>query len=214
MTDGTRSRGMLNSTRVSRELASVLNAATTRMDALGHAVLTPEILLLTCVESPQANAHRMLQQLTAGRGHRWESLLREVAALARGRAAPGGTFDRVVDDNRRVPLSDELLLVLDEALTLARAREEVYLGTEHVLEGMTDRRVPVRTGSKTMGSRPARPGDAHHAPRRTRHDHDRLRHPGAASKRSATSGRSSSTASTSSPSSTAWTRPPCAQFWI
>lgn len=143
MTDGTRSRGTLNPKLVSKELAPILNAAAARLSALGQAVMTPEVLLLTFVENPQANAHRMLQQLIAGRGHRWGRFAEEVAALARGRTAPDVEFDWVTDDNRRVPLSDELLIVLDEALTLARAREEVYIGTEHVLVGMTDRRVAV-----------------------------------------------------------------------
>ncbi|PWH20869.1 MAG: hypothetical protein DDG58_00875 [Ardenticatenia bacterium] len=141
MADGTHARGTLNPKLVSKELELTLNAAAVRLDALGHKVLTPEILLLTFVESPQANAHRMLQQLIVVRGHRWERFVEEVSALARGRTAPDVEFDWVAYGNRRVPLSDELLVVLDEALTLARAREEVYIGTEHVLVGMTDRRV-------------------------------------------------------------------------
>jgi ATP-dependent Clp protease ATP-binding subunit ClpC len=143
MASAARARGTLNPNLVGKELARILNAAAVRLRALGRSVLTPEILLLTLVESPQANAHRMLQQLIAGRGHRWERFGEEIAALARERVAPDVEFDWVADDNRRVPLSDELLIVLDEALTLARAREEVYLGTEHVLVGMTDQRVAV-----------------------------------------------------------------------
>jgi len=113
------------------------------MHGFGHTVLTPEILLLTFVESPHANAHHILRQLVVGRGHQWERFAREVVSLARERTVPDVEFDWIADNNRRVPLSDELLIVLDEALTLARAREEVYIGTEHVLVGMTDRRVAV-----------------------------------------------------------------------
>ncbi|MGQ9501040.1 MAG: AAA family ATPase [Anaerolineae bacterium] len=143
MATAVRSRGTLNPNLVSKELGRVLNMATTRLRAIGHTVLTPEILLLTFVESPQTNAHRMLQHLIAGRGHRWERFVEEIASLACERVAPDVEFDWVADDNRRVPLSDELLIVLDEALTLARAREEVYIGTEYVLVGMTDHRVAV-----------------------------------------------------------------------
>ena len=154
MADAARSRGTLNPKLVSKELAPILNAAAERMGALSHKVLTPEILLFTFVESHQANAYRMLQQLIAGRGHRWERFVEEVTALARGRAAPDVEFDWVADDSRRVPLSDELLIVLDEALSLARAREEVYVGTEHVLVGMTDRRVAVARLLENYGITP------------------------------------------------------------
>jgi hypothetical protein len=65
----------------------------------------------------------------------------EASGLAHERIAADADFDWETDEGKRIPLSDEMLIVLDEALTLAQARDEVYAGTEHVLVGMTDTKV-------------------------------------------------------------------------
>jgi len=136
-----RSRGTLNPNIPSKELTRALNAGGARMKTLKKRVLTPEILLLTFTETKDLAAHDLLNGLLKTRGHRWERFAGDVSSLAQERVAPEVDFDWVADDSRRIPLSDELLIVMDEALTLAQARDEIYAGTEHALAGMTYRRV-------------------------------------------------------------------------
>ncbi len=136
-----RSPGTLDPKIPSKELSAALNAAGARLIDLNKQVLTPETLLLTFVEWEEANAHSLLKDLLKTRGYQWQRFAGEVDGLAHERVAPDVDFDWVNDDNHRIPLSDELLIVLDEALTLARARDEVYVGSEHALAGMTHRRV-------------------------------------------------------------------------
>jgi ATP-dependent Clp protease ATP-binding subunit ClpC len=124
-------------------MAQALNRAAASLKDLGREVLSPEALLLTFVRHDDLTAHRILQQLLATRGQQWDRFADEVSRLARERLAPDVDFDWAGDDGRRTPLADDLLIALDEALTLARARDEVYVGSEHVLAGMTDRRVGV-----------------------------------------------------------------------
>ena len=136
-----RSRGTLDPKLPSKELAQAITTAGIRMKDFNKQVMASELLLLIFVESETLTAHRILKQLLAARGYQWERFAGEVSGLARERVAPDAEFDWVAEDNRRIPLSDDALIVLDEALTTARARDEVYVGSEHVLAGMTDSRV-------------------------------------------------------------------------
>ena len=136
-----RARGTLDPRIPSRELSQALNAAGALLKELGKEVLTPEGLLLAFVEQPACNAHGLLVALLKARGQSWDRFAGEVSGLAHERIAPNVDFDWVDDDNRRVPLSEELLVVLDEGRTLARAQDEVYVGSGYVLAGMTHRQV-------------------------------------------------------------------------
>ena len=132
------SRGILNPNIPSKELAGALDAASTRMQDLKKQVLTPETLLLVFTEVENLAAHGLLSRLLQARGHHWNRFVSEVSGQAHERIAPDVDFDWVTDTGQRVPLADELLIVMDEALTLAQARDEIYAGTEHALVGMTD----------------------------------------------------------------------------
>jgi ATP-dependent Clp protease ATP-binding subunit ClpC len=136
-----RSRGTLNPNIPSKELARTLNVASARMQDLKKRVLTPEVLLLTFVEQNEVAAHKLLKELLKARGHHWDRFAGEVNSLAHERIAADVDFDWINDEDRRVPLADDLLIVLDEARTLAQARDEVYAGTEHALVSMAHARV-------------------------------------------------------------------------
>jgi len=136
-----RSRGTLNPEIPSKELTRTLNMASERLRSLKKRVLTPEALLLIFGELEEVTAHKLLKDLLKARGHRWERFLGEVSGLAHERVAADAQFDWSNDTGKLTPLSDEMLIVLDEALTLAQARDEVYAGTEHALVGMTHPKV-------------------------------------------------------------------------
>lgn len=136
-----RTSGTLNPQIPSKELSRALNSASARMKNRDKRVLTPEMLLLIFVETEDVIAHRLLKELLEKRGHRWERFAGEVEGLALERIAADVDFNWINDQGERVPLSDELLIILDEALTLAQARDEVYAGTEHALVGMTHPKV-------------------------------------------------------------------------
>jgi ATP-dependent Clp protease ATP-binding subunit ClpC len=141
MAPSKRPRGTLNPNIPSKELARALNGASARTYALGKRVLTPEALLLTFVELEEVAAHKLLCELLDTRGHRWDRFAGESGRLARQRIANDAEFDWVTDEDQRVPLSEDMLVVLDEALTLAQARDEIYAGTEHALVGLTHSKV-------------------------------------------------------------------------
>lgn len=144
-------KGTLNPDIPSKELTLALNAAGSRMKDLNKRVLTPEALLLAFVELEQVAAYKLLKELLKARGHRWDRFTGEVSGLAHERVAVDVEFDWVTDKDQPISLSDELLIVLDEALTLAQARDEVYAGTEHALVGMTDPKVSTNRLLKRYG---------------------------------------------------------------
>src|SRR5690606_25585872 len=55
----------------------------------------------------------------------------------RVRRAPNVDFDFIAADGTRLPLSNEMLVVLDEGRAIARSRDEVWVGTEDALAAMS-----------------------------------------------------------------------------
>ncbi|MGQ9768460.1 MAG: AAA family ATPase [Anaerolineae bacterium] len=133
--------GTLNPDIPSPELTAALNAAADRMRRLGRPLLTPALLLLTFCQEPGSAAHRLLTALAVERGFRLDELAASAEALAR--AVPGLNADFVFVDaaGRPVPMSTEMVIVLDEGRSIAEAGGESQVGTEHALGGLAERGV-------------------------------------------------------------------------
>lgn len=128
-----RKRGTLSSKIPSQELTHALNKAVSLMRSRKKRILTAEMLLLAFTEMPNIEAHQLLRNFSKERGFNWESFIKDVDTLARDRLARDVRFDFVADNRERVSLSDEMLTVLDEGLTLANSRNEAWCGTTHAL---------------------------------------------------------------------------------
>jgi ATP-dependent Clp protease ATP-binding subunit ClpC len=130
-------RGTLSTKIPSKELARALNKAASLMRAARKETLTPEMLLQAFVETSDTEAHRLLRYFSQQRGFGWEAFADDVSRAASARSTPDVNFDFVATSQQRVPLSDELLTVLDEGLTLAESRREQQCGSAHALAVMT-----------------------------------------------------------------------------
>ena len=133
--------GTLNPNIPSPELTKALNAAARRMRAMDRPFLTPALLLLTFARDQGSAAHRLLVQLAAERSFRLEELAASAEALAKARPGLDADFTFVDENNRPVPLSTDMLVVLDEGRSIAQASDEIYVGTEHALGGLAERGV-------------------------------------------------------------------------
>ncbi|MFQ5611193.1 MAG: AAA family ATPase, partial [Anaerolineae bacterium] len=153
-------RGTLSPKIPSKELNQALNQAVALMRGLNKRVLTPEVLLLTFVKMPDVAAHRILRQFAGQRGFNWATFEKDVAQAARERLARDVDFDYVSDSNERIPLADETLIVIDEGLTLAKARDEVWCGTEHILAAMAETQVGTARLLNRLGITPRAVSDA------------------------------------------------------
>ena len=129
--------GTLNPDIPSEELNRALNQAAAIMNGLRQQVLIPEHLLLAFLDNKEYAAHGLLERLTAERGFSRDKLVRAAEDQARTRQAADVDFDFLSQNGTRVPLGTEMLTVLDEGKAIARARDEVWVGTEDALAAMS-----------------------------------------------------------------------------
>ncbi len=133
--------GTLNPNLLTPELTAALNAAATRMKRLGRPYLTPALLLLTFCQEPGSAANRLLTALAAERSFRLDELAASAEALAKAAPGTSADFNFTGADGRPVPLASEMVIVLDEARSIAEASGETQVGTEHALGGLAERGV-------------------------------------------------------------------------
>jgi ATP-dependent Clp protease ATP-binding subunit ClpC len=129
--------GTLNPDIPSEELHRALNEAAIIMRGLRQQVMMPEHLLLALLDNGTYVAHGLLERLANERGFELEKLARAVEDQVRGRRAAGVDFDFEAADGSRVALGSEMLVVLDEGRAIARARDELWVGTEDALAAMS-----------------------------------------------------------------------------
>ncbi|MCB9078353.1 MAG: ATP-dependent Clp protease ATP-binding subunit [Anaerolineaceae bacterium] len=133
----TEKRGTLGKRFPSNQLTLALNKATLLMRAKRKQVMTAEMLLQAFLELPHTEAYQLLQTFSRERGFDWNSLVYDVERSASERQARDERFDFVTNNNLRVPLSDEILTVIDEGLTLAESQGKKQCNTAHALAIMS-----------------------------------------------------------------------------
>jgi ATP-dependent Clp protease ATP-binding subunit ClpC len=146
---------LLNPDIPAPELTRALNDAAAAMKAFGQAALTPELLLLAFARGEKYNASRLLQHLSRERGFKLDEFTKTVEQMAKLRQGRDGKLGFVSDDGATTALSDELLIVLDEGRGIARALDEVQVGTHHALGAMSERGVSTSAFLQRHGITPA-----------------------------------------------------------
>lgn len=135
-------RGTLSTKLFSDELLKALNQAARLMGQKKQPVMTAELLLLGYIAIPETEAHRLLREFSQVRGFDWESFARDVERSAGDRQpARDEQFDFVADNGKRVSLGREILIVLDDGLSLAEGQGEKWCGSVHTLAVMADIRI-------------------------------------------------------------------------
>ena len=129
--------GTLNPDIPSEELTRALEEAATIMAGFRQQVMVPEHLLLAFLDSKQYVAHGLLARLAGERGFDLSDLTHATEDQVRTRRAADVDFDFLAQDGTRVALGNEMLVLLDEGRTGARARDELWVGTEDALVAMS-----------------------------------------------------------------------------
>jgi ATP-dependent Clp protease ATP-binding subunit ClpC len=86
-------------------------------------------------------AFQILAQLQKQRGYDMDELTRRVEMMAQHAKGRDANFSFTDDFGKDVPLAEEMLVVIDEGLTIAQAREELKAGSGHVLAAMAQQNV-------------------------------------------------------------------------
>jgi ATP-dependent Clp protease ATP-binding subunit ClpC len=134
-------RGNLNPRLFTPALMAALTDAALLVRRTGQRLLTPEAILLAFIRDAQGSAHRILQGFAQERSFDLGALEREVDRLSRTRAGLDSRLDLVDDHGGKTPLSDEAVIVLDEALTIAQAMDEIQVAPAHALAAMSQKGV-------------------------------------------------------------------------
>jgi ATP-dependent Clp protease ATP-binding subunit ClpC len=140
------SKDTLSSRKISKDLTHALNQAAGLMQSLGHQdIMTAEVLLLAFIKTPDVEAHQLLRRFSQQRGFAWPDFEREVERIVSdqrwSRRIRSAKFYFLTNDQQRVALNSELLIVLDEGLGLAEARGDSQCNSADALTVMTQIRV-------------------------------------------------------------------------
>jgi ATP-dependent Clp protease ATP-binding subunit ClpC len=133
--------GTLNPNLLSKHTSLILNESAKIMPTLGKRLLMPEIALLGLIRTPDTSARRILDKVAQERGFKLSDLDAAAVAQLNTREGRPADFVFVLDNGGKIDLSDELLQSIDEALTIAQASDEVWIGTEHLLSAFAQRGV-------------------------------------------------------------------------
>jgi ATP-dependent Clp protease ATP-binding subunit ClpC len=118
-------------------------------------LLTPQLLLRVFLAQKDSAAHQILKQLASKRGFDWDDLERRVGLMARTAVGRDAKFNFTDDFGKNIPLAEETLVVIDEGLTIAQAREEFKVGSGHVLAAMAQQNVTTYAVLQRIGVTPA-----------------------------------------------------------
>lgn len=135
----------LNPDLLDSNTRAAMNRASDLMRQHGKLVLMPELALLALLRMPQSTAYRAVAHLAESRGFTVAELDREVEAQVRARTGRAANFNYLTDQNSTVQMSDEMVIALDEARSIALASGEIYIATEHLLGALS------QTGVSTAG---------------------------------------------------------------
>ena len=103
--------------------------------------LTPQLLLHTILQEPESVAYKIILQIQQQRGFDLDDLRKRVEMMASHAAGRDAKFYFTDDFGKDIPLAEEMLVAIDEALSVAQARDELKVGSGHVLAAMTQQNV-------------------------------------------------------------------------
>ena len=126
----------LNPNIPSTELSRLMTDAAGLLAKYSLKLLTPQLLLRVFLEDQESAANQILQRLHKQRGADFEDLLRRVEMMALSNKGRNAKFNFTDDFGKDIPLDEEMLVVIDEGLTIAQAREELKVGSGHALAAM------------------------------------------------------------------------------
>ena len=129
--------GNLNPNIPSAELSRLMTSAADLRSDFKLKLLTPQLLLHQFLNEKNSAAYQILQRLHEQRGADLDDLIRRVEIMTHSNMGHDAKFYFTDDFGRDVPLDEEMLVVLDEGLSIAQAREELKAGSGHALAAMT-----------------------------------------------------------------------------
>lgn len=130
--------GTLNPDLLSKDLFTVMNDAAALKSQYRKDAIMPELVLLALIRHPETAATRMLNIFKNTRRVDLERLDRQVHLAVESRRDRDGSLDFIAKGNKAVPLSRQTIIMLDDALSVANAMNEVRIDTDHLLTVLSE----------------------------------------------------------------------------
>jgi ATP-dependent Clp protease ATP-binding subunit ClpC len=131
----------LNPNLISKDMTAALNDAVSIIKSYNKRVIYPEAVLLALIRSKDTAARRVLEFYREKRGLDLDRLERSVRMAVETRRDVDGDLLFIAANNEKVPLSRQMIIALDEALSVAQAGNEVYVDTDHMLAVMSEAKI-------------------------------------------------------------------------
>jgi len=128
----------LNPNLLSDDLTAVMTDAVEIMNRNRKSNLFPEIVLLAMLQRGDHPAQRVLMQFQEKRGTDLDRLERQVRLAVETRRDSNGDLALLTGNGREAQLSRQMVVALDEGLSVANSVDEVYIDTDHLLAAMTE----------------------------------------------------------------------------
>jgi ATP-dependent Clp protease ATP-binding subunit ClpC len=123
---------------LSKDMTAAMNSAVDIAKTYRKRVLDPESVLLAMIRSKDTAARRLLDYFKAQRGLDIDRLERSVRLAVEQRRDMDGDLSFQAAGGESFPLGRQMIIALDEALSVAQAGNEVYIDTDHLLAVMAE----------------------------------------------------------------------------
>ncbi len=123
----------LNPDLITKDLDAVLNDAVPLLAEYRKSSIMPEMVLLALLRRKDTAAWRMLKDFESERGVDLERLERQVRVAIQSRRDPDGSLDFIAIGNRKISLSRQSIILLDDGLTIANTMNQQKIDTDHAL---------------------------------------------------------------------------------
>jgi ATP-dependent Clp protease ATP-binding subunit ClpC len=135
----------LNPNLLSEDLTAVMNDAVEIMNRSRKLNIFPEIALLAMLGRQESAAYRVLRQFQEKRGADLDRLERQVRLAVDTRKDSNGDLDLLTAKGKPAQLSRQMIVALDEGLSVAQSVDEVYINSDHLLAALTERQISTAT---------------------------------------------------------------------
>jgi ATP-dependent Clp protease ATP-binding subunit ClpC len=138
--------GTLNPDLIAKDFDAVLNDAVALKDEFRKGAIMPEMVLLALLRRKDTAASRILNVFTTSRGVDMQRLERQAHLACERARDPNGSLDFIASGNRQIPLSRQTIILIDDALSEANARDEMRVDTDHALLVLSEAAMTTTSG--------------------------------------------------------------------
>jgi ATP-dependent Clp protease ATP-binding subunit ClpC len=131
----------LNPNLLSKDMTTVLNSAVEIMKSYNRKTLYPEAVLLALIRSKDTAARQVLDYFKSQRGLDLDRLERSVRMAVEQRRDLDGDLFFTAANGEKISLGKQMIIALDEALSIGQAGNEMYIDTDHLLAVLTESKI-------------------------------------------------------------------------